>query len=124
MYRSIVSAVILAAMVLAASACGPIVVYPKAELDTPVRHVFNGNQLLKIKKLDAALREFQRAVELDPEYVPGYVGLGLAYGLKGDNPRGMQIMEQANSLAATDEEHQLVRDGFKRLLELGSPSPG
>jgi len=65
------------------SACGPISSYRHTALDTPSRHVDNGLKFLQINKIDAAVLEFSRAAELDPEYAPAYTGLGLANKARG-----------------------------------------
>jgi tetratricopeptide (TPR) repeat protein len=67
-------------------------------LDTPVNHVNNGNILLKAGKIDDALREFSRAKKLDPNYSPAYVGLGLVYGIKGDEETSAMYMKKAINL--------------------------
>ena len=55
-------------LIFSLSACGPISSYHHAALDTPSRHVDNGMKFLHINKIDAAVSEFSRATELDPEY--------------------------------------------------------
>jgi tetratricopeptide (TPR) repeat protein len=67
-------------------------------LDTPVHHVNNGNTLLKSGKIDDALREFNRARELDPNYSSAYVGLSLVYGLKGDDETSAAYLKKAVDL--------------------------
>ena len=67
-------------------------------LDTPENHVNNGNILLKSGKIDDAFREFSRAQELDANYAPAYVGLGLVYGVKGDDAASSEYMKKAINL--------------------------
>ena len=90
--------VILTVVVATVMACGPVVVSPKAELDTPSRHVDNGIRLLHLGKVEDAFREFSRARELDPKYPAAYVGMGLCYGLQGDYQKGIDTMKEAESL--------------------------
>ena len=66
-------------------------------------------------KSDAAVREFKRSMELDAEYAPAYVGLGIVYGIKGDLVQGRALMEQARALAKTNEQKKEVEMGFERL---------
>ncbi|UCD33213.1 MAG: hypothetical protein JSV38_04920 [Desulfobacterales bacterium] len=101
-------------------ACGPKPMAPKAELDTPMHHVKNGNKMLKIGKIDAALREFTRAKELDPKYSPAYVGLGLVHGIKGDYENGFKQLKMAGKYAKGDEQTIAVHVGYMRLYILGS----
>ena len=67
-------------------------------LDTPINHVNNGNILLKAGKIDDAFREFSRAKELDANCSPAYVGLGLVYGVKGDDETSSVYMKKAIDL--------------------------
>ncbi|UCD89949.1 MAG: hypothetical protein JSW04_00460 [Desulfobacterales bacterium] len=101
-------------------ACGPKPMAPKAELDTPMHHVKNGNKMLKTGKIDAALREFTRAKELDPKYSPAYVGLGLVHGIKGDYENGFKQLKMAGKYAKGDEQTIAVHVGYMRLYILGS----
>ncbi len=66
-------------------------------------------------KIDAAMREFKRSMELDAGYAPAYVGLGIVYGIKGDLDRGRVLMETAKTLAKNDKEKKEVEMGFERL---------
>jgi tetratricopeptide (TPR) repeat protein len=79
-------------------ACAPASRGTNSWLDTPVHHVNNGNTLLKSGKIDDALREFNRAKELDPNYSSAYVGLSLVYGLKGDNETSAVYLKKAVDL--------------------------
>ena len=69
-----------ACLLLAALGCGPDNIFIRQGLDTPSHHVNNGNQFMNSGKLDAANNEFSRALELDPNYAPAYVGLGMVAG--------------------------------------------
>jgi thioredoxin-like negative regulator of GroEL len=97
------------------SGCGPDTIFLRPGLDTPSRHVANGHQLLERGKIDDACREFDRAKELDPNYIKAYVGLGVAMGSKGDIEAAMQIMGRAEQMAASADDHQAVQEGFERL---------
>ena len=105
--------------VLLLVACGPKPMAPKAELDTPMHHVKNGHKMLKTGKIDAALREFTRAKELDPKYSPAYVGLGLVHGIKGDYEKGFKQLKVAGKYAEGDEQKIAVHVGYMRLYILG-----
>ncbi len=105
--------------ILLVMACGPKPMAPKAELDTPMHHVKNGNKMLKTGKIDAALREFTRAKELDPKYSQAYVGLGLVHGIKGDYENGFKQLKVARKYAKGDEQKIAVHVGYMRLYILG-----
>lgn len=85
-------------------ACTTMPIEENTWLDTPKNHVNNGNLFLKAGKIDDAFREFTRAKELDPNYSPAYVGLGLVYGVKGDDETSSVYMEKAINLLK--EQHQ------------------
>jgi tetratricopeptide (TPR) repeat protein len=80
------------------AACAQAVYSPDQALDTPQRHVDNGMRFLHAGKVEDAFREFQRAKELDANYAPAYVGLGLSYGLMGNYQKGLETMEVINRL--------------------------
>lgn len=98
--------------------CGPDTIFLRPALDTPSQHVANGQQLLERGKIDDACREFDRAKELDPDYVQAYVGLGVALGYKGDIEAGMQTIGIAKQMASSSEDHEVVQKGFEQLDEL------
>ncbi len=100
-------------------ACGPKVIVPKAELDTPEHHVANGNKLLKAGKIDAAFREFNRAKELNPKFSPAYVGLGLVDGFRDNFKNSLKTMKEARKYARGDEQKIAVHVGFMRLYIMG-----
>lgn len=105
--------------ILSLLACGPKAVAPKAELDTPSHHVKNGDKLLKSGKVDAALREYTRARELDPKYSPAYIGLGLVHGVKGEYEEGFGMLKTADRCARGDEQKVAVNVGLMRLYIMG-----
>lgn len=96
-------------------ACGPETIFIRQGLDTPSHHVDNGYKLMAYGKQEAALREFDRAKELDPNYAPAYVGIGIVYGMQGDLEKGRSYMTQAEKLAQNEDQRQEVKMGFERL---------
>jgi tetratricopeptide (TPR) repeat protein len=96
-------------------ACGPETIWVRPNIDTPTHHIDNGYKLMAYGKIDAAVQEFTRAMELNPRYSPAYVGLGMAYGMQGNPARGRELMRQAQKLAQTDEERREVAMGFEGL---------
>jgi tetratricopeptide (TPR) repeat protein len=100
------------------SGCGPDTVFLRPGLDTPSQHVVNGHQLLERGKIDDACREFDRAKELDPNYVKAYVGLGVALGKKGEFEAGMQNMSIAQEKAVSAQDVEIVQRGYEQLVEM------
>ena len=109
-----------ACLLLTILGCGPDNIFIRQGLDTPSHHVSNGNQFMNSDKLDAAQAEFDRALELDPNYAPAYVGLGLVAGYQGEPEKGMELMEKARLLAQDEEQRQQVEAGFKALQEMAT----
>jgi tetratricopeptide (TPR) repeat protein len=107
-------------MLLITLGCGPNNIFLRHGLDTPSHHVNNGNQFMNNGKLEAAVVEFNRAIELDPNYAPAYVGLGLVAGYQGNPEKGFAIMENARALAQNEEQRKKVEAGFKKLQEMAA----
>lgn len=99
--------------------CIPEIIPQEALLDTPSRHYGNGMQLFKAGKTGASYAEFNRALELDREYSPAYVGLGLVAGLKGDYDDALKKVETAGLYTRNRQEMLLVQVGFMRVYIMG-----
>ena len=98
--------------------CGGSAVRIDGELDSPSQHVITGNQLLEVGKLGGALREFDRALELAPRYIPAYVGLSDTYGAMGQFSNGLEYLSEAERLAQSAEDKALVKQGIERLRQM------
>ncbi len=101
-------------------ACGPKARKQEAVLDTPEHHVSNGNKMLKMGKIDDALKEFNLAKELDPKFAPAHVGIGIVYGLNNDFKNGLKTMDKAKSYAKNDDQEFSVNIGYMRLYTMGN----
>ena len=95
--------------------CGPETIFIRHGLDTPSHHVDNGYKLMAYGKMESALREFNRAKELDEGYAPAYVGLGIVYGMMGDLQKGRALMAEAQKLAQNEDQRKEVEMGYERL---------
>lgn len=115
---------ILALVIISLAACGPETIWLRPGLDTPSQHISNGEQLFNRGKLDDALREFNRARELDPGCVDAYIGVGLVMGRKGDIDAGLEILEQARTMADTPEEKTAVEKGYRRFKDITGTENG
>ncbi|MBW1795215.1 MAG: hypothetical protein JRJ38_12440 [Deltaproteobacteria bacterium] len=102
--------------------CAPRVRAPESLMDTPEHHVQSGMKLLKLGRYDSAMREFDLAKELDPEFSGAYVGSGLVLGYKGEFKQGLEDMEKALDLARTKGEKVDANVGLIRLYSLGKKS--
>jgi len=64
-------------LVLLASGCAKKAAQPLSLEDTPPNHYLRGMELVDEGKLPMADARFTRALELDPDYAPGYAGKAL-----------------------------------------------
>jgi tetratricopeptide (TPR) repeat protein len=99
--------------------CIPQIIPQEALLDTPPRHYENGIKLLQVGKVDASYDEFSRALELDREYAPGYAGLGLVAGLKGNYKDALGKLSTAGLYTRNRKEDVMVHVGFMRIHMMG-----
>lgn len=105
--------------ILLLCACIPEIIPYESVLDTPSRHYKNGMKLLHAGKIDASKSEFNRCLEIDREYAPGYVGLGLISGLKGDYSDALDKMNLAGLFTRNRHEAALVHVGIMRIYLMG-----
>ncbi len=105
----------VAVLVLVASGCGPKAAPQTSVLDTPEYHYNQGLKYFSKDQYDDAMREFQRAVDLDPKSPLGYIGKGLVLGQKGDFKTAFENMDKAKSNETRGIE---ARIGMIRLYSL------
>jgi len=78
--------------------CGPKPIEKESVLDTPEYHYRQGLREIEREDFDAAMEEFQRARDLDPEFAGGYVGIALVWAEKGDFKRALDNVNKAIDL--------------------------
>ncbi|OGP58796.1 MAG: hypothetical protein A2V65_01380 [Deltaproteobacteria bacterium RBG_13_49_15] len=100
-------------------ACSAKMLAPKPKLDSPAHHVKTGFKLIDLEKYDGAMREFNRAVEIDPKFVPAHVGVALAHAFTGDYEKGLASLETASKQAGKKEDQLAVNIGYMRLFTIG-----
>jgi len=105
----------LVIVALVAMGCGPKAAPSTSVLDTPEYHYNQGLKFLDKNQMDDAMREFQRAVDLDPKSSLGYIGKGLVFGQKGDFKAAYENMEKGKSNETKGIE---ARIGMIRLYSL------
>ena len=101
-------------------ACGPKAQKSQSILDTPEHHFSNGNKLLRVGKVDAALKEYTRAKELNPKFSLAYAGMGLVFSEKGKFEDAITLMKKAEDLAQGKTQEVFVLVGFMRIYEKGT----
>lgn len=72
-----------------------------------------GNDYYKQGDYAAAVREFQEAIRLDPNYQRAYANLGLAYKKLGDFQSAIANYDKAVHMSGGDKEIAKVAQGYK-----------
>lgn len=68
-----------------------------------VAYTFRARELRHEGKYELSLADSDRAIELDPELTPAYVGRGLAHRAVGDFPAALAALDRADELTPDDE---------------------
>ena len=95
--------------------CSPKPRAQESLLDTPEHHVFSGLKLLQKGYLFDARREFELALQLDPNYSDAHRGLGLTYCEERKFQQALESMRHARDSAKTKTEKALAYVGFMRI---------
>jgi tetratricopeptide (TPR) repeat protein len=107
--------VVVVAFALVAAGCAKKAAPPTSVMDTPEYHYNQGLKALDADRLDEAMREFDRALALDPKSPLGYIGKGLTLGKQGNFKAAFENMEKAKDYEKKGIE---ARVGMIRLYSL------
>ena len=95
--------------------CGAKGIKPESPMDTPEHHNIVGMSLFEKGEFHNALREFNRAKDLDPKYAPAYVGIGLTMAEMNRFDDAFSAMKKARRLASSKSDKILTYSGMIRL---------
>ena len=110
---------IIASLVL--SACAPKAV-SQSDLDTPEYHFRLGVRSLDSGDYTTAQGAFQRAVDLDKRFAPGWGGLGLAQAYLG-NPNAKSSVDRGVSLDGKNADVFIFRGRYFIVVQNGGKWP-
>ena len=95
--------------------CGAKGIKPVTPMDTPEHHNLIGMKSFEKGEFQEALREFERARDLDPKYAPAYVGIGLTTAELNKFDDAFSAMKKAKRLASSKPDKILAYSGMIRL---------
>jgi tetratricopeptide (TPR) repeat protein len=98
--------------------CGPKVVKPVGEMDTPEHHFYTGMKFLDQGKYADAKKEFNQSIALDPKFSKAYAGTSLVNAYQGNFKEANDSMGKAWSYAKSDSEQLFVHICKIRLYTL------
>jgi hypothetical protein len=119
-YR-ILNALLILALGVLVFGCAAEVRKPLSQLDTPEHHVTNGMKFMDQKKYQDSMREFELALQLDPQFSKAHAGMGLLKAYQKDYKAGFDSMKNAWKCAKTDDEKVFVHVGNIRLQTMAQP---
>ena len=97
------------AIVAAMISCGPKAIKEESVLDTPDNHFSQGMRELDRNNVAEALKEFERAKALNPNYPEAFAGMGLAYAYQGDFEKALNSVDQALGKSDKSYESRVIK---------------
>ena len=91
---------------------------PETILDSPEHHVVNGYKLMEKGMTNDAEREFQLALQQDPNLSPALRGMGFIFGIQESFDPAFKSMEKAVAHAKNNRNKALAYVGFIRLYTM------
>jgi hypothetical protein len=97
------------AAVAAMLSCGPKAIKEESVLDTPDNHFSQGMRELDRNNVAEALKEFERAKSLNPNYPEAFAGMGLAYAYQGDFEKALKAVDEALGKSDKSYESRVIK---------------
>lgn len=89
--------------------------------EDPAAHIYLARRYFQQGKLERAIAEYEVAIDLDPEAVDAYLGLGVVYLRERDPDKALDFYKQALAIEPDDAKAHLgMGDAFILLNEFGS----
>lgn len=117
-YRGLLMFFVLITAGFLVISCGPKIVKPVGEMDTPDHHFYTGIKFLDQGKYSDAGKEFDQSIALDPEFSKAYAGNSLVNAYQGNFKAANDSMKKAWSYAKSDSEKIFVHICKIRLYTL------
>ncbi len=99
----VLSIILVGALLISVIGCGPKPIKEQSVLDTPENHFSRGMIEFEKGNLGAAMKEFERAKALNPDYGEAYSGMGLVFAAQAvkasDQKATKKLFEQAYDMA-------------------------
>ncbi len=116
---------VIAALMLLLASCGQT---PTAEPSTPdeppptaLEHFRQGNELSRAGEFENAVKEYEKALELDPQYVDAMTNLGVAYYNLGQLDEAIEQYTAALDIAPSDADiHSNLAAAYVQKHQLSS----
>ena len=80
-------------------------------------YVLRGDWYSDSENYEQAFSEYNRAIEIDPQYADAYIGRGFVYQVKGELDKALADFDKAITINPNDGDYYLLRGGF--LMDIG-----
>ena len=79
-------------------------------------YFLNGLCYFHLRRYDMSIDSFRKGLSLDPEYMPGHLGLGVSLYFSGDRVEAKRVIEEGLSRLVDEEERESWRMILKKQL--------
>ncbi|NOZ60945.1 MAG: tetratricopeptide repeat protein [Calditrichaeota bacterium] len=97
------------AMLVVLVGCGTKAIKEQSVLDTPENHFSRGMTEFERGNLDLAMKEFDRAKALNPDYGEAYSGMALVYAKKGDFKKAYDFADKGIDKSGKSVDCRIIK---------------